>query len=545
MKSFSYLPLLMILFSVSLFAQAGDFERSVIPVDTTFEVGGYGYILAGYDIDGDGRQEIYAVNSNSVDRPSELIPRIYKYEFDGFVWDSVWGATPNIPLQNTWPAFAIGDLDGDGKMELIWSPVNYLDAATNPNPARVVIYEHPGGDAEYFGVDDGTGTGNYLPNVEYTIVEEDNLNLRPFRFVVADIDSDDKDELMFADRAASSGYGMHFAVLSVDNVPDNGDGSETWTIEVSGKDDPNLTGTGNKYDIAVINNYLYLFSDNGSIIPIKYENNTWTTLKAPVIADSAGSFKSACVVDLNGDGNSEIVYGGWFDGMVYLVQPEGDSLVQTKIANLDTLGIARINGGDYGDIDGDGKMDFVFGSRNGAVPNNAIGWVKYLGGDITDPGSYSVKLIDSLYYPAGHDMDEISIADLFGNSAEEVVYSSGYTRGVSDDAPADIVILTFTGEVRITPVTENVPDNYFLDQNFPNPFNPSTTIRFGLKTESSVNLMIYDILGREVAILIDNARMKPGEYDVTFDASSLASGTYIYKLTAGSVTVSKKMSLLK
>ncbi|HEX2983830.1 MAG TPA: FG-GAP-like repeat-containing protein, partial [Ignavibacteriales bacterium] len=544
MKSFSYLPFFVLFFSISIFAQ--DFQRTVIPVDTTFEVGGYGYILAGYDIDGDGKKEIYAVNSNSVDRPSELIPRIYKYEFNGTSWDSVWGATPDIPLQNTWPAFAIGDLDGDGKMELIWSPVNFLDETTNPNPARVVIYEHLGGDAEYFGVDDGTATGNYLPNVEYTIVTENMANLRPFKFVVSDIDSDGKDELMFCDRAASTGYGMHFAVLSVDKVPDNGDGSETWTIETSGKDNPVLTGTQDKWDIAVLNNYMYLFNitssstgaNTGKVFPVKYENNVWTVLPAINSVGKNGSFKSASVVDIDNDGTSEIVYGGWFDGQVYLLQPEGDSLVEYKIANLDTLGISRINGGDYGDIDGNGKIDFVFGSRNGADPNNAIGWVKYLGGDITDSNSYAVQLIDSLYYPAGHDMDEVAIADLFDNAAEEVVYSSGYTRGVSDDHPADIVILNYTGSVSVKPITQNAPDNYFLDQNFPNPFNPTTTFRFGLKTESNVDLKIYDILGREVAVLIQNTRMKPGEYDITFDASALASGTYIYKLTAGNVSVS-------
>ncbi len=546
MKSFSYLFLFILLISLPVLAQDG-YERTVIPVDTTFEKGGYGAVAGGYDFDGDGKKEIYAVNTNTVDRPEELIPRIYKFEFNGTSWDSVWGATLNIPLQNTWPAFAVGDLDGDGKMELIWGPVNNTDPTENPNPPRVVVFEAPGNGEEYMGVDDGTGTGNYLPNSEYTILNEDNANMRPVRFVVSDIDNDGHDELIFADRAAGSAtaYQMHYGVLSVDKIPDDGDGSETWTIEASGKGDTVFSGTGNKWDVAVISNYLYLFDNNGAIYPVKYESNTWTALPAPQLADSSVSFRASFTVDINDDGFKEIVYGGWYGGGVYLLQQDGDSLVGSKIADLSKLGIPRINGGAYGDVNNDGKVDFVFGSRNGATPNNAIGCVMYNGGDITDSNSYSTMLLDSLYYQSGHDMDVIAVANLDNDNTDEVIYTSGYPRGVSDDAAADMVILNFTGDVSVKPITDNVPTKYYLSQNFPNPFNPVTTIRFGIRSEAPVTLKIYDILGREVAILINHTRMKAGEYDVEFDASALASGTYIYKLTAGSVSVSKKMSLLK
>jgi hypothetical protein len=290
---------------------------------------------------------------------------------------------------------------------------------------------------------------------------------------------------------------------------------------------------------------MYLFDNNRAIYPVKYESNTWTSLPAPQLADSSVSFRASFTVDINDDGIKEIVYGGWYGGGVYLLQQEGDSLVGSKIADLSKLGIPRINGGAYGDVNNDGKVDFVFGSRNGATPNNAIGCVMYNGGDITDSNSYSTMLLDSLYYQSGHDMDVIAVANLDDDNTDEIIYTSGYPRGVSDDAAADMVILNFTGDVSVTPITDNVPTKYYLSQNFPNPFNPVTTIRFGIQSEAPVTLKIYDILGREVAILIDHTPMKAGEYFVEFDASALASGTYIYKLTAGSVSVSKKMSLLK
>lgn len=88
------------------------------------------------------------------------------------------------------------------------------------------------------------------------------------------------------------------------------------------------------------------------------------------------------------------------------------------------------------------------------------------------------------------------------------------------------------------------PSSFALEQNFPNPFNPSTTIKFTVPQYSKVTLKVFDILGREVSTLI-NENKSAGDYVVNFDASALASGMYIYKLTAGDFTAAKKMMLLK
>ncbi len=83
-----------------------------------------------------------------------------------------------------------------------------------------------------------------------------------------------------------------------------------------------------------------------------------------------------------------------------------------------------------------------------------------------------------------------------------------------------------------------------LDQNYPNPFNPTTTISYNLETSSEVNLEVFDLMGRKVATLV-NGRQSAGEQSVTFEASSLSSGIYIYRLTAGGSSLIKKMVLLK
>ncbi len=94
-----------------------------------------------------------------------------------------------------------------------------------------------------------------------------------------------------------------------------------------------------------------------------------------------------------------------------------------------------------------------------------------------------------------------------------------------------------------------LPSKFELFQNFPNPFNPSTTINYSipqLLSESfqNVQLKIYDILGREISELV-NQKQLPGNYEVVFDASSLSSGIYFYKLQTSNFIEIKKMIVLK
>ncbi len=89
-----------------------------------------------------------------------------------------------------------------------------------------------------------------------------------------------------------------------------------------------------------------------------------------------------------------------------------------------------------------------------------------------------------------------------------------------------------------------IPEKYALEQNFPNPFNPTTTIRFSIPKEVQVNLSVYNILGEKVKEL-KNEVMKPGYFEVNFDASAMASGVYIYRIKAGDFVQTKKMILLK
>ena len=97
----------------------------------------------------------------------------------------------------------------------------------------------------------------------------------------------------------------------------------------------------------------------------------------------------------------------------------------------------------------------------------------------------------------------------------------------------------------VTEVEDNYqPLNYSLEQNYPNPFNPSTTIEFGMPQNGFVTLKVFNVLGKEVATLV-NGQIETGEHRVEFDASGLNSGVYFYQIESGNYTETKKMILLK
>jgi len=104
------------------------------------------------------------------------------------------------------------------------------------------------------------------------------------------------------------------------------------------------------------------------------------------------------------------------------------------------------------------------------------------------------------------------------------------------------VAAVVTGIRLLTP--GDIPDGFALAQNYPNPFNPMTTIHYQLSTISDVRLTVHDLLGREVAVLV-NERREAGVHEVTFDGSFLASGVYLYRLQAGGFVETRKLVLVQ
>ncbi|MDP4195647.1 MAG: T9SS type A sorting domain-containing protein, partial [Bacteroidota bacterium] len=107
-----------------------------------------------------------------------------------------------------------------------------------------------------------------------------------------------------------------------------------------------------------------------------------------------------------------------------------------------------------------------------------------------------------------------------------------------------ILSISSTSTTDVNANSNAAPKDYELAQNYPNPFNPSTSIKYSIPQNSMVSLKVYDILGKEVASLV-NEQKSAGSYEVNFNANSLSAGMYIYELKAGNFTQTKKMMLIK
>ena len=156
--------------------------------------------------------------------------------------------------------------------------------------------------------------------------------------------------------------------------------------------------------------------------------------------------------------------------------------------------------------------------QHGGTQPNAGGIYKLLSGGVTD------TLADGLNFPTG--MHFNSSGDLF---------VSAFNDGQ---------ILKVTSTITSVPTSPGLPEGFVLQQNFPNPFNPSTIIKFSIPTESFTTLKVYDVLGNEIEELV-NEQLPAGNYKFNFIADNLPSGIYFYKIQAGEFVETKKMVLLR
>jgi hypothetical protein len=133
-----------------------------------------------------------------------------------------------------------------------------------------------------------------------------------------------------------------------------------------------------------------------------------------------------------------------------------------------------------------------------------------------------------------------------GTTSEAQSYSF-LDRTASGKVQYRLKQIDFDGQFEYSNVIEvdaGLPKVFALEQNYPNPFNPSTVMSYQLPVASNVSLKVYDVLGREVATLV-NGRQEAGRYSVSFNAASFASGVYFYRLQAGNFVQTKKMIMVK
>lgn len=171
--------------------------------------------------------------------------------------------------------------------------------------------------------------------------------------------------------------------------------------------------------------------------------------------------------------------------------------------------------------------------RGGSNPNTAISFTSNNNG---------VDTIKTLTFP---ELD--NIANQLGIMPEQEALTTWNVTGFNGDDSinsANVVLTLRRTTVGIQTITEVIPGEFKLYNNYPNPFNPETNIKFDLAKTGQVNLTIYDLTGKEVAVLVNN-QLSAGVYNFNWNAISMPSGIYFYRLTTPDFTDTKRMILVK
>ena len=180
-------------------------------------------------------------------------------------------------------------------------------------------------------------------------------------------------------------------------------------------------------------------------------------------------------------------------------------------------------------------------SFTSSVINNTINLNWITATELNNSGFDIEKSVDNLNY------NKIGFVSGNGTSTEVHTYSFIDQNPVLGKSFYRISQIDFDGTSEYSNIVEVVfgaVSEFALDQNYPNPFNPSTIIKYSIKENSYVELKVFDLLGSDIATLV-NEEKSPGNYDVSFDASALSSGVYLYTIKAGNFVQTRKMLLMK
>ena len=158
-----------------------------------------------------------------------------------------------------------------------------------------------------------------------------------------------------------------------------------------------------------------------------------------------------------------------------------------------------------------------------------------------DFGVYYTSNSGTTWSRLGNGMPYVPVLDFsyFNNGTKRLLRAATHGRSAFEINLNDILT-----DISSKEILTSAPNTFSLEQNYPNPFNPATIIKFSVPEKSFVTLKVFDVLGKEVQTLVDEEKAE-GIYEVTFEASSLASGMYLYQLKSNDYTSTKKMVMLK
>lgn len=336
-----------------------------------------------------------------------------------------------------------------------------------------------------------------------------------------------------------------------------------------------LTGRGMRYDavnnhmLVVMMNRLYRIDCATGKVINKFEPNLSQGSKAAPAIDAAGNvyigpvaagggtitkFSYDKAANTYGAGEDLVTLTGSFSRS-FEVSPDGNTIFWAgyttgavlkyhRASEFDTFGapdtvLKGMKPESFSYNPGNGKLYISSGSTNDvpAEPWSLQAWYEFDPAAITKEGATPSDSI--VWVPSKGAFDEARPRALAFTADGKTAYAGMFS------SPVFYSVQKFKTST-LTSVEKEVKslDGFTLSQNYPNPFNPSTRITFTMGKSGFATLKVFDVLGREVASLV-NSNLNVGEHTVNFDASRLASGTYIYMLQSGNVRLTNKLTLVK
>jgi len=315
------------------------------------------------------------------------------------------------------------------------------------------------------------------------------------------------------------------------------DGGTTWTALT-----PNIPGTF--FTLGFRNaNIGYVAGSNVGVARTTDGGTTWAALTLPSTLKSSASIWSVTF------GDSSTVWMTSVNGDVVYSKDEGLTWTAAKKPTSNSLFASAAVNGDLW-LAGNGGA-IIKGYSNPSVPVELTSFTASVSKTkvvlnwktATEKNNSGFEVERKL-----GNADWQKIGFVYGNGTSSEVKNYTYTDNlVAQNASYRLKQIDFDGTYTYSAtvaVNSSVPNKFALQQNYPNPFNPATTISFQVGKSSKVTLKIYNVLGSEVATLVDEVK-EAGSYTVQFDAARLASGVYYYTLKSGSFSDTKKMLLLK
>ncbi len=510
------------------------------------------FVKGGIDTDQDGWGEFLC---SWTDLPANYL-LMYEATADN-QYELVWYF--KYPVNsNTYAGIAVGDIDNNGRVDII-TTLPSIAYDTLPNPPRLWDFEWNGvvGENKY-----GFYTDTVMaPTNTWNFNVDNMVDFRPYSLLIEDIDKDGKNELIAGIR---QGYkGREVIVASVDGEL-NGFGS--WVVEY---DFAQAFG-GSLYSVSTGDldsdgfNEIYAFIWNYFTMRIfEYDGSTYNITTAldevyKTAGIDVGSVDGVRVADVNKDGVKEMYIAGTEPGNQLFIITDITDVSQITANDVKILlTIPKINVGKFramyvADPDHDGNQSLMIaGEGNGQIYD-----VEYKGtGNPKDSTSWDVKVIFDVWQYSGISPTAVSTitprffygyptGDMDKDGKDEyafVNYSTDFSVWSND------VYLWVIENNQVVGVDEEpgiTPTKFALYQNHPNPFNPTTRIKFSVPERNNVNIKIFNMIGQEIQEIV-NQEYEAGNYNVEFNASNLASGVYFYRIQSGNFVESKKMIYLK